>query len=38
MNRKDIINPESKFEESTLIFLRSDRIQKKNIVTNEIIK
>ena len=37
-NRKEIIIPESKFEESRLIFFDKWKDPKKNIVTNEVIK
>ena len=38
MNRKEIIIPERKFEESRLIFFDKWKDPKKNIVTNEVIK
>ena len=38
INRKEIIIPESKFEESRLIFFDKWQDPKKNIVTNEVIK
>ena len=38
MNRKEIIIPERKFEESRLIFFDKWKDPKKNIVINEVIK
>ena len=38
MNKKEIINPDSKFEESSLTSFDKWQDPKKNIVTNEVIK